>query len=62
MKSSDVGRRVVVFESEDKPGKTGVITAIYDDFNFRMETDNGREYEFCTKLVNVSFKDKKEEF
>lgn len=65
MKSSDVGRRAVVFESEEKPGKTGTVTEVYDEFNFRFKTDpthkypDGREYEYCIKLVNVSFKDKK---
>ena len=55
MKSSDVGKRIVVFESDRDKGKTLTILEVYDDFNFRAVTDYNIEYEFCTKLVNVKF-------
>lgn len=54
MKSSDVGRRVVAFETEDKPGKIGTITHVFDS-SFRLVTDKGVVYEFSTNLINVKF-------
>lgn len=58
MKESDVNRRCRVFDRPDNPnakGLIGTITKVYDDFNFRFETDNGNEYEFSTKVVTVQF-------
>ena len=55
--SKSSGRRVRIFDRPDGRGIVGYITDVYDEFNFRIMTDNGSEYEFSTKLVTVQFVD-----
>lgn len=56
MKSDDVGKKAVVFESQDRKGITGTITEVFES-SFRLVTDRGTVYEFSTKLVNIKFLD-----
>ncbi len=58
MKETDVNRRCRIFDRPDDPqarGLVGVITEVYDEFNFRFKTDNDKEYEFSIKTVTVHF-------
>lgn len=54
MKSDDIGKRIVVFESQDKNGITGTIIEVFD-VSFRIKTDKGIIYEFSPQLVNIKF-------
>lgn len=60
MKQSDVNRKCRVFDRPDDSnarGLVGTITEVYDDFNFRFQLDNGKEFEFSIKNVTVQFLD-----
>ena len=60
MKASDVNRRCRIFDRPDDPyskGLPGRITDVYDEFNFRFEMDNGKQYELSIKTVQVQFLD-----
>lgn len=58
-----MNRKVRVFDRPGGKGLIGTITEVYDEFNFRFITDNGKEYEFSTTgqfSVQVTFLDEGE--